>query len=281
MELNHRPVGVCSWSLKPANVDQLIAGLRTLGLSHLQLALGPLLDQSAGDRQTTLAKLRDAGITLTAGMISFAGEAYTTIDTIGRTGGIVPDEFWPARRDRVLAAGELAGEIGLGLLSFHFGFIPRQGSPTYDTLLNRASELGRALAKHKITALMETGQDDATNALAFLTDTGLNNLGVNFDPANMILYGLDDPIHALQILGPHVRHIHLKDAVASDRPRETWGKEVAFGTGSLDHAAFFRTLEEIGYRGPYVIECECEHSHEASLKTVGAGLANLRKFVGE
>src|SRR6185369_6189844 len=94
---------------------------------------------------------------------------------------------------------------------------------------------------------LETGQEPADILLNFLQDVELDNLFVNFDPANMILYGVGEPLPALRTLGRYVRSVHCKDAKWSDRPGETWGKEVPLGAGAVDFPAYLRTLAEIGY----------------------------------
>jgi sugar phosphate isomerase/epimerase len=72
----------------------------------------------------------------------------------------------------------------------------------------------------------------------------------------MILYGVGDPIEAVEILGKHIRHVHIKDAIASDAPRKTWGREVVFGRGQVGAAAFIKALHQVGYQGPLVVERE-------------------------
>jgi sugar phosphate isomerase/epimerase len=89
---------------------------------------------------------------------------------------------------------------------------------------------------------------------------------VNFDPANMILYGAGDPIEAIRTLGRHVRHVHVKDATASDRPGEAWGEEVAFGTGQVGPQRFLAALHRIDYRGPLAIEREAGNQRMADVR---------------
>ena len=93
-------------------------------------------------------------------------------------------------------------------------------------------------------------------ALAGLLDAlNLRNMGVNFDPANLLLYGKGDPIQALRVLGPWLRQVHIKDAIQSRVPG-TWGKEVAVGAGEVDWPAFFATLREVNFAGDFVVERE-------------------------
>jgi sugar phosphate isomerase/epimerase len=103
---------------------------------------------------------------------------------------------------------------------------------------------------------LETGQEPADVLLAFIRAVERDNLFINFDPANMILYGIGDPIEALEKLGPYVRSVHCKDAKWAARPGEEWGKEVRLGEGDVGMEAYLRTLKEIGYTGPLTIERE-------------------------
>ena len=80
--------------------------------------------------------------------------------------------------------------------------------------------------------------------IQFLDDVERDNLFVNFDPANMILYGAGEPMPALEQLGSRVHSVHCKDATWSDQPGETWGREVPLGEGDVDFAAFLKTLKK-------------------------------------
>jgi sugar phosphate isomerase/epimerase len=189
-------------------------------------------------------------------MIAFPGEDYSTIARIRTTGGFMADDAWPVRRELTLQAGKLARELGLGLLTTHIGFIPQSAHVDYPKLLGRVAEIAAGLVEIGVTLAMETGQESAPALLQFLNDLPQRNVGVNFDPANMILYGSGDPIEAIGTLGRHIRHVHLKDAIASDDPGETWGRQVPIGTGQVDFPKFLGALDAVGYGGPLVIEQE-------------------------
>src|SRR5262249_8966735 len=103
---------------------------------------------------------------------------------------------------------------------------------------------------------LETGQEPADALLSFIQAVDRDNLFINFDPANMILYGSGDPIAALKSLGSYVRSVHCKDAKWASRPRIDWGQETPLGEGDVGIEAFLRALDEIGYSGPLTIECE-------------------------
>ena len=96
MQINGHDLGVCSWSLRPSGMQELVSSLKELGLTHLQLALGPLLFLDDKRKYEDLGHLRNSGLTITAGMISYPGEDYSTIARIRTTGGVIPDESGPS-----------------------------------------------------------------------------------------------------------------------------------------------------------------------------------------
>jgi sugar phosphate isomerase/epimerase len=275
MELQGHPIGVCSWSLRPKDVPDLIAQVRAAGLSHLQLALGAFLELHPEDRDRALGQIVDAGLKLTATMISYAGEDYSTISAIKRTGGLIPDDLWPARRELTLKAASLARAIGCKCLTTHVGFIPPPNDAMYPVTVQRIVELTKPLNDMGVDLLMETGQEPAAELLQFINNVPAKNLGVNFDPANMILYGSGDPIEAIGILGKKIRHVHVKDAVRSGNPGIDWGEEVPFGDGEVPHASFVAALHAVGYNGPLVIEREAGNERLADVKYAIETLAGL------
>jgi L-ribulose-5-phosphate 3-epimerase len=267
MNIGGHDIGVCSWSLHPKDTADLIARVKQLGLSHIQLALGPLATMDDKRKHQEYGLLRNSGLTITAGMIGFPGEDYSTIARIRQTGGFVPDADWPRRKALALAAGRVAKELGLSQLSAHIGFVPKSSEPNYDTMLKRVCEIAEPLNRDGIGLTMETGQETAPELLQFLNDLKCHNVAVNFDPANMIMYGAGDPIEAVRTLGRHIGHVHIKDGTLSPRPGQEWGTEVPFGTGDVPVAEFLRALKDVGYRGPLVIEREAGPNRMADVQT--------------
>ena len=256
MQLHGHDVAVCSWSLRPAGTAELVEKVKELGLSHVQLALGELAMLDDKRKYQELGHLRAAGIKFTGGMLSFPGEDYSSIASIRRTGGFVPDVEWPLRQKLAAQVAKLAAELGMKHVMTHVGFVPPAGDPNYAPIVARVRAVAGEFAKNGLALLMETGQEPAQELLAFLRELNAANVHVNFDPANMILYGAGDPIKAVRLLGKHIRHVHVKDATASDRPGIEWGSEVPFGTGQVNPSAFLGALKEIGYAGPFAIERE-------------------------
>jgi sugar phosphate isomerase/epimerase len=259
-------IAVCSWSLQPKSCDELIERLRGTGITRTQLHLDPIAENAAG-WEDAAKKIADAGITVVSGMVSCVGEDYGTIESIHRTGGVVPDATWPATRQRMERAAPLARTLALPLVTFHAGFIPADGDdPVFARVLERMGVASRIFGGVGAAVGMETGQEAAATLFAFLTTLGDRNVGVNFDPANMLLYGSGDPIAALQRLLPHVKQVHLKDAVPSGKPGE-WGDEVPLGQGDVEWPAFFAALRGANYKGQLVIEREAGGSRTDDIRT--------------
>ena len=222
---------------------------------RVQLDLDPLREQPAvwGDVAGILA---DAGITAVSGMFRTVGEDYTTLETIRHTGGLVPDETWPANWQNLQHTVGIANRLGLQIVMTHAGFLPHDPvDPAFDKMIGRMREVARLFADHGLTLCCETGQESAASLVTFLDHLGEPNVAVNFDPANMLLYNNGDPIAALRTLGLRVKSCHLKDAVVTQTPG-TWGEEVPIGTGQVDWPAFFTTMDEINYQGFFCIERE-------------------------
>jgi sugar phosphate isomerase/epimerase len=248
-------LAVCSWSLRPADPQDLVEKLRRLEIDAVQLDLG-LLCEDSKTWYPAMQLLPEAGIRIVSGMIRMKDEDYSTLDSIRRTGGVRPDETWSANRTRAEMVVPLAEEIGIDLITFHAGFIPEaEDDPERTKLIDRLRELADLFARNRLRLGLETGQETAETLLEALGELDRHNVGVNFDPANMILYGMGDPVDALCRLSPRIMQVHVKDAVPSDRPGE-WGREVPVGEGAVDWAAFFNMAASIDPPVDFVIETE-------------------------
>ena len=259
-------LAVCSWSLQPTSPQQLIEHVRAIGLNRVQLALDPLRENPAvwGD---TAARFQQAGISIVSGMFGTVGEDYTSLESIHRTGGLVPDDTWDENWENAQATAELAHQLGLKLVTFHAGFLPHEESdPEFEKLQHRIRLVADVFAAKGIDLAFETGQEEADTLKLFLEKLGRVNVGVNFDPANMILYDKGNPIAALRTLASWVKQCHIKDANRTQTPG-TWGEEVPSGTGQVDWKQFFAVLREIGFNGHCCIEREAGTQRVADIIT--------------
>lgn len=251
-------IGVCSWSLQATGPRDLAEKVAALGLKKVQLGLTPHRDDP-GAWDGVQHILTGAGIRVVSGMYSTVGEDYTTPETIRRTGGVVPDEHWQENLQLAHATAATAKAMGLSCVNAHAGFLPHDtGDPDFDKLCRRVETLAEVFGANGVTLLLETGQETAPTLLSFLDEMrkrGAGNVAVNFDPANMILYDMDNPIEALRLLVPHVRQVHVKDARRTPAKGQ-WGEEVVVGRGEVDWVAFVRVLAESDFEGGYIFERE-------------------------
>ena len=258
-------LGVCSWSLQPATPQELVDKLLATGMRRVQLALDPLRKAPEVWGQTA-ALFQQNRITIMSGMFGCVGEDYSTLETIRATGGIAPDATWDQNWKNIMATAALAKDLGLKLITFHAGFLPHEETdPNFAKLSARLGQMADLFQAQNIILGLETGQETAPVLLQLLKKLNRPNLGVNFDPANMILYGKGSPIEALRVLGPRIRQVHLKDARATKVPG-TWGEEVAAGSGQVDWRAFFATLKELNFVGDFVIEREAGAQRVADIR---------------
>ena len=251
-------LGVCSWSMLPQNADDMARIMGELGLKKLQLGLVPHRDD-AGIVDGVAEALEKVGARVVSGMFGTIGEDYTTMETIKVTGGIVPDEHWEANQEVARGAAARAKRFGLPAVMFHAGFLPHDmASAEFQKLAGRIEAVAGIFGEQGLDMMFETGQETADDLWAFfdhMEERGVSNIGVNFDPANMILYDKGEPIEALRKLLPRVKSIHIKDAVRTTTPGD-WGAEVPVGEGQVDWHAFLSVLSEGGYTGDMHIESE-------------------------
>ena len=244
-------IGVCTWSL--GNDFEKIGQIREqTGLEHLHLALSPAL---AEDGQTYLAKVSEQNWQISAAMIDFEQEDYSSLESIRTTGGIVPEDCWEKNRQKVFDAIGITNQLGVKFLTCHFGFIDQTDAEYQRRFTEKVRLLADVAGEKSVMLLMETGQENAGELREFLEKINHPALGVNFDPANMILYEKGDPIKAVGILGPWIKHVHIKDAIATKKTG-TWGTEVAWGDGEVRSDEFLAALKAIGFTGALAIERE-------------------------
>ena len=265
MNISGHDIGVCTWSLQPQGMEDLVSKVKSLDLEHIQLGLLELVMLDDKRKHLELGHLRHSNLKITATMISFPGEDYSSIAIIRDTGGYVPDKDWNLRKQLTVQAAKLTQELGVKWLTTHIGFVPPSSHQKYEVMINRVREIAAALADHGLELLMETGQEEDAELLQFLNDLAVRNVHINFDPANMILYGAGDPIEAVRVLGPWIRQVHIKDARHTKAPG-TWGEEVAVGAGEVDWHAFFGTLKQLNFTGDFVIEREAGTQRVADIR---------------
>jgi len=266
------PIAICSWSLR-LDVEGVSKAMDRLGVAHVNLALRPALREGG---EGYLDAVRHQRWKISAATIGFPQEDYTSLESIRATGGIVPDAHWPTNRTLFERAVAITSELGVPYLTMHAGFIEDGDAAQSKRIRDRLALLADISGNRGITLLMETGQERAAHLREFLQGLGHPMLGVNFDPANMILYDKGDPAEAVHTLGGWIKHVHIKDAIRTKTPG-AWGTEVPWGEGQVGCGRFLRALNEIGFDGALAIERE---AGDDRLGDIARAVERLRAEMG-
>ena len=253
-------IGVCSWSFR-LPFDRVAEEMKKMGLKRIHLALQPFLEgesrHGAAEDAAALERVKERIATgewvLSATMIGFPQEDYSTLDTIKKTGGVVPDDAWEANKKIVVAGAKLSAELKSPVLTLHAGFLDESDPVALKKYTDRVKFIVDTCGAAGVPVAFETGQETAADLAKFMPT--VPGAGVNFDPANMILYAKGNPVEAVRTLAPWIRHVHLKDAVLTKKPG-TWGTEVPWGDGEVDAPRFLAELNAAGYKGNFAIERE-------------------------
>jgi sugar phosphate isomerase/epimerase len=265
-------IGVMFW----AGRDDL-AAVRALGVRSGQLGVGgdiALTSVAAVEWREAIANARFSIATV---VCAYTGEDYADIPTVQRTVGFIPPATREAREKRTIEASDFAAAIGVKSIACHIGFVPEDHSdPDYVAVRAMVRRICDRAEEHGQTFALETGQEPADTLLDFIGDAGCPNLKINFDPANMILYGSGDPIEAFEKLAPHVVSVHAKDGdwPPSDEPGAL-GTERPLGQGAVGIPRFVDALKRAGFEGSVNVEREIE-DHAQRLADIGMAVRLLK-----
>jgi sugar phosphate isomerase/epimerase len=249
------PIGV--FASVDAGLGVKLEVAQELGVPTIQLHAPHQASRTKENANAFLKRLKDFGLELTCVFGGFEGESYADIPTVSRTVGLVPPETRAARTQEMKEIADFAKLLGCPAVGLHLGFVPHDTSlPLYQEVLAVMRDLCNHCQANSQALHLETGQESAESLLTFISDVGCDNLFVNFDPANMILYGTGEPIEALRKIGSYVRSVHCKDGKWAKNPGKEWGQEMPLGEGDVNLESYLRTLLEIGYTGPLTIERE-------------------------
>jgi sugar phosphate isomerase/epimerase len=251
-----------------------LAEMQSLGVQCGQLGVPGDLALTAQLAAEWKSALEEAQFPIVTVFAAYNGEDYADIPTVQRTVGFIPRDTREEREKRTYQVIDFAAAIGVESFACHIGFVPEDTThPDYIEMREMVRRVADHAAKNKQTFALETGQEPAPVLRAFLKDVERSNVAINFDPANMILYGTGDPIEALTALGPQVISVHVKDG---DWPKKdtagALGMERSLGQGAVGIPRFVAKLKEIGFRGPLNIEREAENQEER--------ISDIRKAVG-
>jgi sugar phosphate isomerase/epimerase len=235
-----------------------VRAVKEYGVKCGQLGMAGDHDLSQAAAEGWRKALEAEGFSVATVFAAYNGESYADIPTVQQTVGFIPPATRAEREARTLELSDFAAVLGAPSIACHIGFVPHdRNHPDYVAVREMVRRVCDRAAKNGQTFALETGQEPAATLKQFLMDVGRPNLKINFDPANMILYGTGDPVEALEVVKADVVSVHCKDG---DWPPKgvpgALGTEQPLGKGSVGIPRFVAKLKEIGYTGPLTIERE-------------------------
>ncbi len=271
------PIGV--FASVDAGLGVKLEVAHELGVPTIQLHAPAQSTRTQENAEKFLARLSDLNITLTAVFGGFEGESYADIPTVSRTVGLIPPTTRAARTQEMKEIADFAQLLGCPVVALHLGFITHDPtSSDYRDVIAITRDLCDHCAGNGQDLHLETGQETADGLLQFIHDVQRSNLFINFDPANMILYGTGEPIAALRQVGKYVHSVHCKDATWAANPGREWGAEVPLGDGAVGIENYLRTLADIGYTGPLTIEREIPQEPQRQKSEIGHAINLLNQL---
>ena len=253
-------VGVMFWAggelgvkAAPAAIARMVAGL---GVRCGQLGIHGDALLNAEEAKAWKIALSSEAIEIGTVFSAYLGESYADIPTVHKTVGFIPRASREERELRTFECSDFAHALGVSGLATHIGFVPEDSAdPDYVAVREMVRRVCDHCRGNGQTFALETGQEPARTLKKFVIDVDRENLGINFDPANMILYGSGEPLEALEIVRDYILTVHCKDAKWPTEPGQ-WGTETKLGMGDVAIDSFLKKLNEIGYKGPLTIERE-------------------------
>ena len=230
--------------------------VRELGATTCQLSVWGGAEMSEKDAQRIRGDADAAGIAITSVWCGLSGPAVWDFVDGPSTIGLVPEQYRATRTAELVRGAQLTAWLGVANMVTHVGFLPPDPKHTdYIGTVEALKRVADACGAHGIHFLFETGQETPVVLIRCMQDIGRPNLGVNLDPANLLMYGNANPVDALDLLGPHIRDVHAKDG---DYPTDgrNLGPERVLGEGRVNFPALIAKLKSFGYSGSLAIERE-------------------------
>ena len=255
--------------------DAALAKVSELGLPTSQIFVDEFEVELAGRLRQALDKYK---IEATSVVVGGPGKEVWDFYQGPLTIGLVPRPTRAARIAQIKKASDFAKQCGIPAVQTHCGFIPENpNDPVYNETVVAIREVVQYCKRNGQNFRYETGQETPITLVRAMGDVGVDNQGVNFDLANLILYGKANPVDAIEILGPYVQGIHAKDGMWPTNPKEL-GQEVPIGKGKVDFPVIIERLKLLRYRGAVTIEREI--SGPQQVEDVRASKMYLEKLIG-
>ncbi|NMA41808.1 MAG: sugar phosphate isomerase/epimerase [Oligosphaeraceae bacterium] len=269
-------IGVIN-SLRLDRQDCIFDRVRDMGFKTCQLSSWRPYELSDGLAEKVKAQIVSSGVQPCAFWAGYTGPIFWNFTEGPLTLGLVPPEYRFQRLNELKLAADFASKIGARAIITHCGFIPENMTdPEYKGTLIAIASAAAYCKQLGIGFWFETGQETPVVLLRVIEEIGGDNLGINLDPANLLMYGKGNPIDALDVFGKYVRNLHVKDGLVPTDGKKL-GKEVQVGKGMVDFPRFMRKLRQIGFDGEFIIEREIAEGEEQK-RDILETAENLQKW---
>jgi quinoprotein glucose dehydrogenase len=247
-------IGVFLRSTGHEDPAKALDAVKSLGVDLIQVSRLPDRFYTPQGATEFAGMMKRAGVRAASVVIVFDGESYKDRDAVEKTVGFRPTTLIPDRLVYARRVVDFARAIGSSIVTFHVGFVPKDpNDPIYQSMLKATDDLARYAGGKRVTVSLETGQETAEELEAFLDRITSARVGVNFDTANLVLYGMDAPPAALKRLLRRVTSLHIKDGLPPADGRSL-GRETRLGEGRAGVSECLRILREAKFEGPLIIE---------------------------
>ena len=255
-----------------------LEALKNFGLGCCQLVSWDVSQCKPEIARGARAKAEQLGVRVSSFWAGLPGPAEWNFKFGPLTIGLVPAEFRMARVQALKDWADFAKILGAPAIVTHAGFLPENPSdPEYLPVLSALRQVANHCKRAGVGFWFETGQETPVTLLRYIEEIGTDNLGINLDPANMLMYGRGNPVDAVRVFGKYVRSVHAKDGMLPTGGQYL-GHEKAIGQGLVDFPLMFRLLKDAGFDGALIIEREIAPGEEQN-RDIRAAVAKLAEWV--
>ena len=241
---------------KDKDVFEQMKTLGSIGCECCQLSMWDISMYTDEVAENILAASKEYGIELSTLWAGWSGPSRWNFTEGPSTLGIVPPAYRMQRTEELIQGAEFAKKLGISRVATHAGFLPENMTdPNYMDVLATLRHIVGKFGELGITFLFETGQETPITLLRFIEEIGLDNVGINMDTANLILYGKGNSADAITVFGKYVLDTHIKDGFYPTSGKKL-GAQAKVGDGVANIPEVVKRLREVGYQGNYIIERE-------------------------
>lgn len=251
-------IGTCVIFSSMDGIEEKFSTLRENGFDSCQLLCWNPSVWTDENAMTLKNLLQKYGVTISAFWCGWEGPCEWNFYDGQLTLGLVPPEYRQMRIQNLCDGADFAHKLGITDVVTHMGYIPENPyDPNFSSFCVAVRTVAKHLKKNDQYLLFETGQETPVTMLRCFEKVGCDNLGINLDTANLILYGKANPVDALDVFGKYVRNLHAKDGRYPTNGHDL-GVETKIGEGKVDFRALFQKLHELDYDSYVTIEREID-----------------------